>query len=121
MAHEAPEVLNGPVAVTGNHRASVLAVRSGEADFAAIDVVTLRHLRAASEATGVKVIYQTLPTPGLPLICAQGLDGAVISDAVVDAIEALPKASAERLGLRGLVAIPAEVYLDVPTPPPPLH
>jgi ABC-type phosphate/phosphonate transport system substrate-binding protein len=66
LAAEAPEVLRGPRVQTGSHRASTLAVREGRADFAAIDAVTFRHLTAASETTGLRIIHATTPRPGLP-------------------------------------------------------
>ncbi|MEX3016310.1 phosphate/phosphite/phosphonate ABC transporter substrate-binding protein [Gymnodinialimonas hymeniacidonis] len=116
LAAERPEILTGPRLQTGSHRASTLAVREGRADFAAIDAVTLRHLTAASEATGVKVIHGTEPRPGLPFITALSQDAAAIAQAVSDAIASLEKADRATLGLRSLVDIPAEDYLALPDP-----
>ncbi len=116
LAAERPEILTGPGLRTGSHRASTRAVREGRADFAAIDAVTLRHLTAASEATGVKIIHGTEPRPGLPFITALSQDAAAIAQAVTEAIAALDKTDQATLGLRALVAIPAEEYLALPDP-----
>lgn len=122
LAMDAPQVLSGPMVQTGSHRASVYAVREGRADFAAVDAVTLRHLRAASEATGLKTVHQTPPTPGLPFITRAGQDAGPYFDAIAAAIDALPRLDAEVLGIIGLAAIPAADYLAIPVPPaPPLR
>ena len=57
---------------TGGHKASVLAVQSGQADIAAIDCVTYEGFcRYAPELTqGLKIINTTQAYPGLPLISA---------------------------------------------------
>lgn len=57
---------------TGSHRASLMAVREGWADIAAIDAVThalvARHQPALLQ--GLQVLGRTPPAPGLPLITA---------------------------------------------------
>lgn len=55
---------------TGSHRASLAAVRNGDADVAAIDAVTLALLQrsAPHEVEGLRTLAFTQPTPGLPLI-----------------------------------------------------
>lgn len=116
LAAEVPEVLTGPRLQTGSHRASTLAVRAGKADFASIDAVTFRHLTAASEATGLKVIHGTTPRPGLPLITNVVQDPKPLFTAISDAIDALAPADRDTLGLRGLVRIPVEDYLALPDP-----
>lgn len=62
---------------TGSHRASVIAVAKGKADFAAVDCVSwqlaLRHERAAQD---VKVIGWTAPRPGLPLITSAAMSAS---------------------------------------------
>ncbi len=59
---------------TGSHQGSVLAVRDGQADVAAIDCVSLasmlRHL--PDMARGVRALAQSDPYPGLPLITSIG-------------------------------------------------
>ena len=62
--------------LTGGHRASVLAVRDGLADVAAIDAVTLAGLRRHQPETtqGLRVLAQTARYPALPLICASPCD-----------------------------------------------
>ena len=58
------------VVVSGSHRASLAAVRSGSADLAAIDCVTLAGLlgQAPSTLDGLRCIGATAPAPGLPLV-----------------------------------------------------
>jgi hypothetical protein len=116
LATEAPEVLHGPHLQTGSHRASILAVREGRADFAAIDAVTLRHLTAASEATGLRIVHATTPRPGLPLVTCTAQDPGPIFTAVAEAIAALSRSDRDCLGLRALIRIPAADYLALPDP-----
>lgn len=106
---------------TGAHRDSARAVAAGKADIAAIDAISWRLIEAHHpELTAkLRVIGHTDPTPGLPLITARHHDPAPIARAVAAAISALSAADRAALGLAGLVAIPAEAYLAVPTPPPP--
>lgn len=116
LAAEAPEVLHGPRVPTGSHRASTRAVREGRADFAAIDAVTFRHLTEASETEGLRIVHATTPRPGLPLITNARQDPNAIFSATAEAIAALDRADSDRLGLRGLIRIPAEDYLALPDP-----
>ncbi len=104
---------------TGAHRASAEAVAEGRADLAAIDAVTWRLIEAhrPALAESLRIVARTDPTPGLPLITAQGRDPAPLAAAVEAAIAALPDSARETLGLRGFVRMPAEAYLAVPNPP----
>lgn len=106
---------------TGAHIDSVRAVADGRADIAAIDAVSWRLAEAHHPelAARLRVVSRTAPTPGLPLITARDRDPAPLARATAAAISALAPADRDALGLRGLVAIPAEAYLAVPTPPPP--
>jgi len=56
--------------VSGSHRASLAAVRSGAADIAAIDCVTLAGLRRRDPDVlrGLHVVCSTASAPGLPLV-----------------------------------------------------
>ncbi len=116
LAAEAPEVLGGAKLETGSHRASILAVREARADFAAIDAVTYRHLAAASETTGLRIVHATAPRPGLPLITRADSDPTPIFEAARAAIAALSPPDRARLGLVGLARIPAKEYLALPDP-----
>ncbi|MGB7319873.1 MAG: PhnD/SsuA/transferrin family substrate-binding protein [Albidovulum sp.] len=106
---------------SGAHRDSALAVAAGRADIAAIDAVTWRLIGTYMPdlATRLRVITHTHPTPGLPLITARHRDPAPIARAFGAAIAALSVADRAALGLHGMTNIAAEVYLAVPTPPPP--
>lgn len=105
---------------TGGHAASLAAIATGQADLAALDAVTWALLCDHDPlAKSVKVIAETDPTPGLPYITAIGRDSGAIFDAVADAITLLDAAERKALRLSGIVRIPAEDYLSVPTPAPP--
>jgi ABC-type phosphate/phosphonate transport system substrate-binding protein len=103
-----------PALRTGGHRLSLIAVAEGRAEIAALDAVSWRLFSTAmAEARAVRVIAMTDPTPGLPLIAAAGADQPRLFRIITAAITAADRAAT---GLRGLVAIPADAYLAVPTP-----
>ena len=107
----------GPLLRTGAHRASALAVAGGRADFAALDAVTWALIqRHDAFAADLRVIAETTPTPGLPLITAPDNDPAPVFKAVAAAIADLPAATLATLHLRGLAFIPAADYLALPLP-----
>ena len=118
LAMDAPEVLQGHRLCTGSHRSSVLAVRHGDADFASIDAVTWRHLKSAAEATGLKVIHGTPPTPGLPFITMQSATAPALFEATCAAIAALSHQDRQTLHLKGIIALPQDAY-ERPLPPTP--
>lgn len=62
------------VRITGSHRASLAAVRSGNADTAAIDCVThaLLARHAPFELSGTRVIAETPSASGLPYVTSAG-------------------------------------------------
>ncbi|MBB5192712.1 ABC-type phosphate/phosphonate transport system substrate-binding protein [Silvimonas terrae] len=62
----------GRAVATGSHARSIEFIRDNQADIAAIDCVTLALLQRhqPEAATGIRVIGQTAPSPGLPLITA---------------------------------------------------
>lgn len=105
---------------TGAHGASMLAVAQGLADIAALDAVTWSLLQEyAPETRALRVVGQTAPTPGLPLITARGNDAAALRAAVAQAIPRLSATDRRTLRLHGLALIAPESYLAVPTPQPP--
>lgn len=109
-----------PSVQTGGHRLSAAAVAEGRADLAALDAVTFALMQAADPVVArLRIVARTDPTPGLPLITAQGRDPAPIFDAVADAIASLAPADRSILHLQGLVRIPVAAYLAVPNPPAP--
>lgn len=105
---------------TGAHAVSAKAVADGAADMAGIDVVTWTLLQEHDPvAKRLKVIARTTPTPGLPLITAQGRDTAPIADAFRTAIAELAPDDRAALHIKGLIDIPTHTYLTVPNPPSP--
>ncbi|WP_422826530.1 phosphate/phosphite/phosphonate ABC transporter substrate-binding protein [Thalassococcus sp. BH17M4-6] len=103
--------------VTGAHRASARAVYDGAADIAAIDAQTWRLMCRWDDWTaGLRVADRTEPTPGLPFITAAARDPARDPD-LWQALDDMAPADRATLGLRGVVAIPADRYTSLPVPP----
>lgn len=113
--------LTAPATITtGSHVASAKAVAQGQADLAAIDAVTWALiLRHDAFADGLRVIAQTNPTPGLPLITAQTELADLLFETITTAIAALSDAQRDTLCLQGLVRIPQSSYISLPLPPVP--
>jgi ABC transporter, phosphonate, periplasmic substrate-binding protein len=106
--------------ISGGHRGSARMVADGRADIATIDAQTWAMLTLYDGwAAGLTLRARTRPTPGLPYICAPGLDVGAIAGAVRSAIAALDPGDRQTLGLRALVDIPAGRYLAQPLPPNP--
>ena len=109
-----------PALRTGGHRFSAIAVAAGKAEIAAIDAVSWRLMQLWDPvAADLHAIGLTDPTPGLPYISAASHDGETLFGIVADAIADMPQDDRHATGLRGLIRIPAERYLAVPTPPAP--
>jgi len=105
---------------TGSHAASALAVAEGRADLCALDAQSWRLIQAHdSVAKRLRVIDRTTPTPALPYITASGTDPDRLRRALAEAIDALSNGDRDKLGLYGIVVLPPEAYLQVPTPSPP--
>ena len=103
---------------TEGHLKSARAVAKGDADIAALDAVSWRLIEAHEEfESSLRVLDWTKPTPGLPLITAQGNDTGTIFDAVRSAIGQLDPTDRSALGLQGIVRIPKEQYTAIPNPP----
>jgi len=107
------------LAWTGSHRASLAMVAAGEADLAAIDVVTLAHLaRAEPERVNqIRVLGWTEATPGLPLITSIETDDRTIEllRATLFEIAAAPDHAALRddLLLDGFDLVPETAYRSI--------
>jgi len=110
----------GPVLFTGSHRASARAVQQGQADIAALDAVTWALIKRHDRfATGLRVLHQSDPTPGLPLITARHDLVPQLRKAVGAAISALSPQDRSALMIEALVDIPRHAYLSQPLPPNP--
>ncbi|WP_428517046.1 phosphate/phosphite/phosphonate ABC transporter substrate-binding protein [Roseovarius sp.] len=105
---------------TGGHQASARAVAEGQADLAALDAQSWRLIQRFDDfAAQLRVIAATDPTPALPFITAPSNDADRIFRAIEAAIGTLPHDTREALDLRGIVRLPSQAYLAVPTPVPP--
>ncbi len=103
--------------LSGGHGNSAKMVASGEVDIAAVDAMTWHNIQKYGDFAGqIKVLAKTEPTPGLPYICALGLDKTVIAQAVTDAIDALTDTDRDSLNISGLIQIPSADYLAVENP-----
>ncbi len=103
---------------TGQHLESARAVAEGRADIASLDAVSWRLMSEYEPfADNVRVLEWTTPTPGLPLITAKGNNADLVFTAVEKAILQLSNENRALLGLRGIVRIPRQSYLQVPNPP----
>lgn len=109
-----------PSLQSGGHRLSALAVAEDRADIAAMDALTYDLcMRYDPFMAGLRALARTAPTPALPYIAAKGVDGAACFAAISEAIHVLTDQDRGILSLKGLVHIPPERYLAVPTPPAP--
>ena len=108
------------IVVSGAHRDSARMVAEGDADVAAIDAVTWRLLTTYHPeiVAKLKILAQTEPTPGLPLITVLGRDPQPLARAFAAAVAAMSAEDRAVTGLRGLVQVPAQAYLAVATPAP---
>lgn len=110
----------GDLVQTGAHASSAQAVADGDADLAGLDALTWALLKTYDPiADQLRVLARTTPTPGLPYITALNEDATTLFNAVREAINDLGDADRTALHLKGLVSIPEETYLAVPTPPAP--
>lgn len=110
----------GAVIETGSHLNACRAVGEGRADIAAIDIISLRLIRAHTDAAnGLRIVGQSAPRPGQALITAFPEKQAEIRAAVIAGIAALAPEHRDALGIRGFAPIGVEAYRAVPIPPTP--
>ena len=114
------DVMFGAFVQTGAHRASARAVAERRADIAAIDALTWEMIRRYDPfAAELRELDRTTPSPALPYITARGRNPAQIADAMERALAKLDASHRDTLGLRGIVRLSAEAYLELPIPAPP--
>ena len=103
---------------TGAHAASLAAVADGRADIACLDAVTWRILQAVDpKAAQVTPAGTTRPTPGLPLIAAQGTDPEPLRRALTAATCAFNPAHPGLMGGRiTFYVLDVRTYLAEPIP-----
>ncbi|MBO9472433.1 PhnD/SsuA/transferrin family substrate-binding protein [Shimia sp. R10_1] len=110
----------GPRLQSGSHRISAQMVARGDADFAALDVISWKLMqRHDAFASALVAVAQTAPTPALPFISAAYRDVSPIFFALDKAIAALSPSEQAELMLKGLVNIAQSSYDAVPNPPSP--
>ncbi len=95
-------------------------VARGEADFAALDIISWKLMRRHDEfANNLVVVDRTQPTPALPFISARYQDATRIQEALHDAIQILTPGQRNELYMQALVTLPQSTYEAVPNPPAP--
>jgi ABC-type phosphate/phosphonate transport system substrate-binding protein len=98
------------------HRRSAQMLVSEKADIASLDAVSWHYLQTYDAfASELRVLDWTEPTPALPYITGASVDRTHVFDAVAAAIDKLPDATRDQLCLRGLVYIPPDDYLNLPS------
>jgi ABC-type phosphate/phosphonate transport system substrate-binding protein len=108
------EAFFGAAMVSGAHRESVRMVAKGAADLAAIDCVSWRYARRfVPEAAGLRVLFLTSATPGLPFIAAAGTDRARHLRALRAGFAALDAPARQHLGIAGFAPLAAADYAIV--------
>ncbi len=106
-----------PTLVTGSHRASLEALRSGQADLAAIDAVSWRLLSSFGHTEGLRVVGEGPVIPSLPAITSRALavPRMVIHEAVIAALASPTGAAAARaLGIEGFTDQDPTDFLSIP-------
>lgn len=102
---------------SGGHQSSAMMVADGQADIAALDIVSWKLMqRYDGFSSNLQVIAKTLTSPALPFITSKGTDRVALKSAIDAGIAALDSATQDRLMLKGTVPIPSAEYLAVPNP-----
>lgn len=105
---------------TGAHALSAQMVSDGDADFAALDALTWSLLKEHTDlGSRLRDVSTTTPSPALPFITSSKQDPDQIARAMRKAIAELSDQDRQLLHIRGLIDIPPDQYLAVPTPPTP--
>ncbi|MBL4749893.1 MAG: PhnD/SsuA/transferrin family substrate-binding protein [Amylibacter sp.] len=105
------------LSISGGHLTSANMVATDKADIAAIDAMTWHDIQKYNDFPNqIKVLMKTTPTPGLPYICALGIDRQAVAQAVTDAIATLTEKDRDALNIHGLIQIPKADYLAVGNP-----
>lgn len=104
---------------TRSHHNSAMEVANGQADLAAIDIVTWNALqRASGGLTGrLRVLGQTKATAGLPFITGPAHDRLAVAQAVERGVAMADGGARLALGMQGVVPLPDSAYLSLPMPP----
>lgn len=102
---------------TGSHLQSAKSVANGDADIASIDAMTWRLIERYEQfSSELDIVETTEPTPGLPYITSAELDCEKVLDAVREALSNLSAKHRQHLGIKNIVKIAEQDYLNVPTP-----
>ena len=102
------------VSFTGSHDASVQAVATGHADFAAIDAQTWTMMQHDTAAVRLcRIVGRSWTGPGQTFVTRSPQDPAIFRAVLNDAVGALSGPTRRLLGLRAVVPLPPAAY-DAP-------
>lgn len=110
----------GAVIETGAHLASIEAVLSGQADFAAVDAVSYQiwARQNAEDAELIDCFARTHLSPATPFVTFDTALVPALQHAMRSAIAQLSSQDRTALCLRGIEDMPLAAYADLPLPPP---
>lgn len=102
----------GAAMASGAHYQSLKLIRSGQADIAAIDSISMELLRRAQPQAleGLKIIGRTAAVPGLPLITAAGTPPEQVEILRAGARAMLDEAVSDRLLIGDFSLVPRSAY-----------
>lgn len=102
----------GAAIASGAHYQSLKLIRSGQADIAAIDAISMELLRRAQPQAleGLKIIGRTAAVPGLPLITAAGTPPEQVEILRAGARAMLDEAVSDRLLIGDFSLVPRSAY-----------
>jgi ABC-type phosphate/phosphonate transport system substrate-binding protein len=102
----------GAAIASGAHYQSLKLIRSGQADIAAIDSISMELLRRAQPQAleGLKIIGRTAAVPGLPLITAAGTPPEQVDILRAGARAMLDEAVSDRLLIGDFSLVPRSAY-----------
>ncbi len=92
---------------SGSHAQSLLALREGRADLAAIDALSWLHL----DSTGITIIDQSDPAPAPPFIV--GNQTRVPKEALIEALNSGFERFGAPVGIGGVLPVSADDYVEM--------
>ena len=96
-----------PVFESGSHAQSLVALREGRADLAAIDALSWLHL----DSTGIAIIDRSDPAPAPPFIV--GNQSTVPIEALVEALNSGFQRFGTPVGIGGALPVAADDYVEM--------
>ena len=102
--------------VTGSHQASLVALKTGQAEVAAIDAVTWQIIERETPAmtSGLEIVARSAPATAPPFVVRRGVDGEPVFRRLRSAFDAPQSAAAKSaLLIKDILAVQREDYLPI--------